>query len=129
MDLGGRTAFVTGATGGIGPAIALPASGMLDDFTAAQLSSALDVNLRAPIVLTHALLGGWAARGSGHAVYIGSIASKIATAGSSVYSATKVGLRGFAQGRPGRRHQPANGLDRHRPTDRRGPARQAVAQP
>ncbi len=77
---------------------ALPASGRLDGFDVAGIDAALDVNLRAPVVLTHALLPGWSARGRGHAVYVGSISGKIATTHSSVYSATKFGLRGFAQG-------------------------------
>jgi short-subunit dehydrogenase len=37
-----------------------------------------------------------ASRGSGHLVFIGSLSGKAATAGSSVYNATKFGLRGFA---------------------------------
>lgn len=77
---------------------ALPASGRLEDFGTNDLDAALDVNLRAPIVLTRALLEGWKQRGTGHAVYISSISGKIATSGTSVYSATKFGLRGFAQG-------------------------------
>jgi short-subunit dehydrogenase len=77
---------------------ALPASGPLASFSNAELEAALDVNLRAPIVLTRALLEGWTQRSSGHAVYIASMAGKVATRGSSVYSATKFGLRGFAQG-------------------------------
>jgi len=76
---------------------ALPASGRLDEFDAARIDASLDVNLRAPIVLTHALLESWRARGSGHAVYIASMAGKIAGAGTSIYSATKFGLRGFGQ--------------------------------
>ena len=77
---------------------ALPASGTLASFSNAELDAALDVNLRAPIVLTRALLEGWTSRRSGHAVFIASMAGKVATRGSSVYSATKFGLRGFAQG-------------------------------
>ena len=77
---------------------ALPASGRLDQFDEVALDAALEVNLRAPMQLTLALLEGWRARDSGHAVFISSISGKIATAGSSVYSATKFGLRGFAQG-------------------------------
>jgi short-subunit dehydrogenase len=77
---------------------ALPASGLLTDFDTARIDASLDVNLRAPIVLTRALLEGWTSRRAGHAVYISSISGKIATSGSSIYSATKFGLRGFAQG-------------------------------
>lgn len=76
---------------------ALPASGRLADFSTAELDAALDVNLRAPMVLTRALLDGWTQRGRGHAVYIASMSGKIATTTTSVYSATKFGLRGFAQ--------------------------------
>ena len=39
-----------------------------------------------------------AQRGRGHLVFISSLSGKAATPGSSVYSATKFGLRGFAQG-------------------------------
>jgi short-subunit dehydrogenase len=77
---------------------ALPASGLLTSFSVTELDAALDVNLRAPIVLTRKLLEGWSERGAGHAVYISSIAGKVGTAGGSLYSATKFGLRGFAQG-------------------------------
>ena len=34
-------------------------------------------------------------RGSGHLVYVSSLAGKVASAGSSVYSATKFAVRGF----------------------------------
>jgi short-subunit dehydrogenase len=158
MELRGRTVLVTGATGGIGHAIAramhregadllltgrradvleplaaetggraiacdladpaeverlaaecttadvlvanaaLPASGLLSSFSIRELDAALNVNLRAPIVLTRLLAEGWTARGAGHAVYISSIAGKVGTAGGSLYSATKFGLRGFSQG-------------------------------
>ncbi len=77
---------------------ALPASGRLEEFDEESLDAALEVNLRAPMQLTLALLDGWRVRERGHAVYISSISGKIATAGSSVYAATKFGLRGFAQG-------------------------------
>jgi short-subunit dehydrogenase len=74
---------------------ALPASGRLDSFSPEQLDRALDVNLRAPMQLTHALLPGMLERGSGHLVYVSSLSGKIAAGGASVYSATKFGLRGF----------------------------------
>lgn len=89
---------------------ALPASGRLEDFSASDLDAALDVNLRAPIVLTQALLKGWQQRGSGHAVYISSISGKIATSGTSLYSATKFGLRGFAQAMRDELHGSAIGV-------------------
>ena len=77
---------------------ALPASGSLDDFSTEQIDRALDVNLRAPIQLTRALLPGMVERRSGHLVFISSLSGKMASAGSSLYSATKFGLRGFAAG-------------------------------
>jgi len=76
----------------------LPASGLLDDFSPTEIDRALDVNLRAPMQLTRALLPGMQERGHGHLVYVSSLSGKIASAGSTVYSATKYGLRGFAAG-------------------------------
>ena len=75
---------------------ALPASGRLEDYTAEQIDRALDVNLRAPIQLARALLPEMLARGDGHLVLINSMSGKIVAPGSSLYSATKFGLRGFA---------------------------------
>ena len=77
---------------------ALPASGDLMSFDAAQLDRALDVNLRAPIVLARVLGERMATRGSGHLLFVTSLSGKAGAPGSSVYSATKFGLRGFAQG-------------------------------
>jgi uncharacterized protein len=158
VNLGGRTALLTGATGGIGHAIAralsgrgarlvltgrradrldplaaevggraiacdlsradevarlveevrdadvlvanaaLPASGLLSSFSVEEIDRALAVNLRAPMVLARELSPGMAARGSGHLVFVSSMSGKTASVGSSVYSATKFGLRGFALG-------------------------------
>jgi uncharacterized protein len=75
---------------------ALPASGMLDSFTVEQIDRALDVNLRAPIVMAHALAPRMVERGRGHLLFMSSLSGKTATAGSSIYNATKFGLRGFA---------------------------------
>jgi uncharacterized protein len=77
---------------------ALPASGQIDDFTPEQIDRALDVNLRAPIQLTRALLPAMVERGGGHVVFVSSLSGKVASVGSSLYSATKFGLRGFASG-------------------------------
>jgi len=77
---------------------ALPASGPIDDFSAEEIDRALDVNLRAPVQLTRALLPGMVERGAGHIVFVSSLSGKVASVGSSLYSATKFGLRGFASG-------------------------------
>jgi short-subunit dehydrogenase len=77
---------------------AVPASGPIVDYSPDQIDRALAVNLRAPIQLTRALLPGMVERGSGHVVLVSSLAGKVASVGSSLYSATKFGLRGFASG-------------------------------
>ena len=74
----------------------LSASGNLDSFTIEQMDRALQVNLRAPIALAHALAPAMTERGRGHLLFVSSLAGKAATAGSSIYNATKFGLRGFA---------------------------------
>jgi short-subunit dehydrogenase len=158
MDLSGKTVLVTGATGGIGQAIArsfaqagaslvltgrrtevleplaselgarvlavdlsdaeevdrlideagdadvlvanaaLPASGSIEAFSVDEVDRALDVNLRVPIVLSHAMAPRMAARGGGHIALISSLSGKSATSGSALYSATKFGMRGFGLG-------------------------------
>jgi short-subunit dehydrogenase len=75
---------------------ALPASGMLDSFSIDQIDRALEVNLRAPIALTHAFAPQMCERKRGQLVFMSSLAGKAATPGSSLYNATKFGLRGFA---------------------------------
>jgi short-subunit dehydrogenase len=76
----------------------LPASGDIFDYTADQIDHALDVNLRAPVMLARALGPGMTERRRGHLVFISSLAGKAASPGSALYSATKFGLRGFAHG-------------------------------
>jgi short-subunit dehydrogenase len=75
---------------------ALPGSGRLDSYTVEQIDRALDVNLRAPIVLAHALAPAMVERRQGHLVFISSLAGKAASPGSAIYNASKFGLRGFA---------------------------------
>ena len=58
----------------------------------------LEVNLRAPIALARAMAPGMVARGAGHLVFISSLSGKTSSPASSLYSATKFGLRGFALG-------------------------------
>jgi short-subunit dehydrogenase len=161
MELAGRTALLTGATGGLGRAIAkalagrgasvalsarkaealealaaelpgeghrvlpadlaepgaaerlaaeagevdvlvanagLPGTGRLPDFATGELTGALRVNLEAPMLLARALEPGMLEKGSGHMVFVASLSGKSATPLSSVYNATKFGLRGFALG-------------------------------
>jgi short-subunit dehydrogenase len=76
----------------------LPAAGWLSDFKADQVSRALRVNLEAPMLMARALFPPMVERGSGHLVFISSLAGKAANPRSSIYNATKFGLRGFALG-------------------------------
>lgn len=55
------------------------------------------VNLRAPILLTHALLPGMSERGWGRLVYVSSDSARAGAGGEAVYAATKAGLLGFAK--------------------------------
>jgi short-subunit dehydrogenase len=75
---------------------ALPGSGSLLEYDQDAIDRALDVNLRAPIALARALAPGMVQRGRGHLVFISSLQGKAATPNSSLYVATKFGLRGFA---------------------------------
>jgi short-subunit dehydrogenase len=76
----------------------LPGSGRLESFTEDEIDRVLDVNLRAGIMLTHALLPDMTQRGSGHLLYVSSMSGKVPTVRASIYGATKYGLRGFAGG-------------------------------
>jgi NADP-dependent 3-hydroxy acid dehydrogenase YdfG len=75
---------------------ALPSSGPLLEFGAEQIDRALDVNLRAPIMMARHCMGGMVERGKGQIVFISSISGKVAAPGTSMYSATKFGIRGFS---------------------------------
>jgi short-subunit dehydrogenase len=93
-----RLAEAAGAVDVLVANAALPASGRVEDFDHDQIDRALDVNLRAPIQLTRALLPGMLERGRGHVVFVSSLSGKAASPRSGIYSATKFGLRGFAAG-------------------------------
>jgi short-subunit dehydrogenase len=71
---------------------------MIDALSVEQLDRALEVDLRAPIVLARLLAAGMIERGGGHIVFVNSTSGKTGTVGQSVYCAAKFGLRGFAQG-------------------------------
>lgn len=76
----------------------LPGAGRLTDFSAAEVQRALRVNLEAPMLLARALYPPMLEAGSGHLVFISSLSGKAASPRTSVYNATKFGLRGFALG-------------------------------
>jgi len=76
----------------------LPGTGDLEDFSEEELDKILEVNLAGPMHMTRLLLPQFRQRGSGHFVYIASLAGRVASPRGSIYSATKFGLRGFAAG-------------------------------
>jgi short-subunit dehydrogenase len=156
MDLSGKSALITGATGGLGQAIArrlradgvsltltgrraelleplaaevdgralvadmsvaddvervanecatvdvlianaaLPGNGPLEEYTPEQVDRVLEVNLRAPVMLSRLLGEHMLQRHSGHIVFVSSLSGKTTTPLTSLYNATKFGLRGFS---------------------------------
>lgn len=74
----------------------LPAMGPLSTFARPDLGRAIAVNLWAPAELARVLVPPMAARRCGHVVLLGSIAGKMPLPATSVYNATKFGLRGFS---------------------------------
>jgi short-subunit dehydrogenase len=76
----------------------LPGAGWLAEFSAEEVKRALRVNLEAPMLLARALFPEMLERGSGHLVFVSSLSGKSASPRTSVYNATKFGLRGFALG-------------------------------
>ena len=77
---------------------AVPAGGAIWEHSPADIDTALQVNLRAPMVLARMLSPAMVAAGGGHILFMSSLAGKAASPGGAVYSATKFGLRGFALG-------------------------------
>jgi short-subunit dehydrogenase len=71
--------------------------GAFTTYTREELTSMVDVNLTAPLLLTHRLTPGMLERGRGHVVFISSMAGKIGPAFNEPYAATKAGLVGLTQ--------------------------------
>jgi short-subunit dehydrogenase len=71
--------------------------GRFDQITVAEFEAVMNVNFRAPMLLTHALLPALTAEPGGHLVNISSLFGLIAPAGQSAYSASKFALRGLSQ--------------------------------
>jgi short-subunit dehydrogenase len=70
--------------------------GSLESFSTDEVTRAIRVNLEAPMVLARALAPGMVDRGEGQIVFIASLSGKSASPRSSIYNATKFGVRGFA---------------------------------
>lgn len=77
---------------------AVPATGEIDSFSAEQLDRVIEANLTAPIQMARYIVPKMRERGSGHIVFMASLAGRSASPASSMYNATKFGLRGFAFG-------------------------------
>ena len=76
----------------------LPGAGWVADFSPEEIARAVRVNLEAPMLMARALYPAMVERGTGHMVFISSLAGKAASPRSAIYNATKFGLRGFALG-------------------------------
>ncbi len=72
------------------------ARGLFADQDGDDLAAMVDINLRAPILLTRHALPHLLASGHGAVVNVASLAGKVPTAGGVVYSSTKFGLRAFS---------------------------------
>src|SRR5210317_525618 len=72
------------------------ARGDVESVTAGELARTIDVNLRAPIVLTRLVLPHIREAGGGAIINVASLAGRTPVPGSAAYSASKFGLRAFA---------------------------------
>ncbi len=77
---------------------ALPSSGNIMEYTPEQIERALTVNLQAPILMARSAALSMTSRQHGHIVMIGSVSGISPSIATSLYNATKFGLRGFALG-------------------------------
>jgi len=69
----------------------------LADTDAATLQQMIDINLTVPMLLSNALLPVLQSQEQAEIVNVGSILGSIGYAGSTIYCATKFGLRGFTE--------------------------------
>ena len=74
-----------------------PAFGALETMDAAQMTAVLQTNLLAPMLLTRALLPHLRRQPRAQVICVGSVLGALGLPGFSVYSASKFGLRGFAE--------------------------------
>jgi short-subunit dehydrogenase len=71
------------------------ARGMVEEVDAAVLAKGVDINLRAPIMLSRIALPYLRESGEGVIINVGSLAGRVIYPGAATYSATKAGLRSF----------------------------------
>jgi hypothetical protein len=72
------------------------ARGMVEEVESAGLARIVDVNLRAPIMLSRIALPYLREAGEGAIINVGSLAGRTPVPGSATYAATKAGLRAFS---------------------------------
>ena len=78
-------------------AAGVPCFGALETVDAETMRRVLDINLLAPMRLTQALLPHLRAQARAQVICLGSALGRIGLPGFSIYSASKFGLRGFAE--------------------------------
>jgi 3-oxoacyl-[acyl-carrier protein] reductase len=71
--------------------------GSIEETSVAAWDEQLDVNLRAPFVLTRALLPRMRQQKSGRFVFIGSVSATLGSPGAAAYAASKWGLSGLVK--------------------------------
>lgn len=96
LDDVGRLLKESGAIDILVANAALPASGALLEYTHEEILRNVSVNLTVPILMARDTAEAMAGRGHGQIVMIGSVSGKTASSQSSMYNATKFGLRGFS---------------------------------
>jgi short-subunit dehydrogenase len=76
----------------------LPSFGRFESLDVHAMQQVLNTNLLAPMMLTQAMLPHLRTQPRAQVIYVGSAPGRIGLPGFSVYSASKFGLRGFAEG-------------------------------
>jgi short-subunit dehydrogenase len=75
---------------------ALPGGGQVATFSVEEIDRLLNVNLRAPIVLSRCLAARMTRRRYGHLVFVSSLAAAFPTPGLTLYNSTKCALDSYA---------------------------------
>lgn len=75
----------------------VPGFGRLEALRANEMAQVLQLNLFVPMLLTQAMLPHLRTRPEARILFVGSVLGRLGLPGYSVYSASKFGLRGFAE--------------------------------